>query len=181
MVNVRWPAIFMAMGLTLAVAFMLGRCSGKRGEAGQPPSCDGGLPTLHDVVVDSIYVPMPAETVRVSVPLHVDTQRVIADYFDRHIYRDTLRASAPGRHGGSAEAIVCDTIAQNGIAGRSVRLTFTPNRLATTRSVGLLSTWGMRNLTLMAEYRYRRWTMYAGYNFSERSPVAGVGYRLVEW
>ena len=181
MVNAKWAAIFMVIALTFATVLMLARCSGMRGKAGQPPTYDGGLPSPPDVVVDSIYVPLPAETVRVATPVRVDTQRIIADYFDRHIYRDTLRASAPGKLGGSAEAIVCDTIAQNGIAGRSVRLTFTPNRLATARSVGLLSTWGMHNLTLMAEYRYRRWAMYAGYNFSERSPVAGVGYRLIEW
>ena len=181
MINAKWFAIFMAIVLTAATVLTLAHCSGEDGKAGQPPTHADGLPILHDVVVDSIYVPLPAETVRVATPVRVDTQRIIADYFDRHIYRDTLRASAPGKLGGSAEAIVCDTIAQNGIAGRSVRLTFTPNRLATARSVGLLSTWGMLGLTLMVEYRYRRWAMYAGYNFSEHSPVAGVGYRLIEW
>ena len=181
MINAKWFAIFMAIVLTVCAVFALSRCSGAGGERQPSPSHGDGLPILPDIVVDSIYVPLPAETVRVATPMRVDTQRIIADYFDRHIYRDTLRASAPGKLGGSAEAIVCDTIAQNGIAGRSVRLTFTPNRLATARSVGLLSTWGMHNLTLMAEYRYRRWAMYAGYNFSERSPVAGVGYRLIEW
>ena len=130
---------------------------------------------------DTIYVPLPVKTVRDVVPADVDTNAIIEEYFSHHIYRDTLRASAQGKLGGSAVAVISDTIAHNVIAGRTVSLTFTPNRLATTRSVDLLSTWGLGNTSVLAGYRYGRWTVYAGYNFSSRAPTAGVGYQLLNW
>lgn len=130
---------------------------------------------------DTIYVPLPVKTVREVVPADVDTNAIIEEYFSHHIYRDTLRASAQGKLGGSAVAVISDTIAHNVIAGRTVSLTFTPNRLATTRSVDLLSTWGLGNTSVLAGYRYGRWTVYAGYNFSSRAPTAGVGYQLLNW
>lgn len=182
-VSSKWPVLVLVFLATLAAAFTLGRCTGA-GSAEEPPGYPSSsydpllsLPTTKD----SIYVPLPQETVRVELPAVVDTDAIISSYFSRHVYRDTLRASAPGKLGGSAVAVISDTVAQNVIAGRSVRLTFTPNRLATTRSVDLLSTWGLHNTTLLAAYHYRRWVMYAGYNFSERSPVAGVGYQLIRW
>lgn len=166
--------------VALAVAFALGRCTGARVVA--EPRIDYDDPQLSmPTTVDTIYVPLPGETVRELVPVDIDTAAIVNAYFSRHVYRDTLRASAPGKLGGSAVAVINDTIAHNVIAGRKVSLTFTPNRLATTRSVDLLSTWGLGNTSLMAGYRYRRWSMYAGYNFSTRAPVAGVGYQLFNW
>lgn len=182
-VSVKWPALVLVFLATLAAAFALGRCTGAGSAeepSGYPPSYDDPLLSL-PTTKDSINVPLPQETVRVEIPAVVDTDAIISSYFSRHIYRDTLRASAPGKLGGSAVAVISDTVAQNVIAGRSVCLTFTPNRLATTRSVDQLSTWGLHNTTLLASYHYRRWAMYAGYNFSERAPVAGVGYQLVRW
>lgn len=166
--------------VALAIAFAIGRCTGARVVA--EPRVDYDDPLLSmPTTVDTIYVPLPGETVRELVPVDIDTSAIVDAYFSRHVYRDTLRASAPGKLGGSAVAVINDTIAHNVIAGRSVSLTFTPNRLATTRSVDLLSTWGLGNTSLMAGYRYRRWSMYAGYNFSTRAPVAGVGYQLFKW
>lgn len=166
--------------VALAIAFAIGRCTGARVVA--EPRVDYDDPLLSmPTTVDTIYVPLPGETVRELVPVDIDTSAIVDAYFSRHVYRDTLRASAPGKLGGSAVAVINDTIAHNVIAGRSVSLTFTPNRLATTRSVDLLSTWGLGNTSLMAGYRYRRWSMYAGYNFSTRAPVAGVGYQLFIW
>ncbi len=179
-VNVKWPVLVLVFIGTLAAAYTLGQCSGVKAPAESRTAPDTPL-LFMPTTVDTIYVPLPQDTIRVEVPNNVDTNAIIKAYFARHVYRDTLRASAPGKLGGSAVAVISDTVAHNVIAGRSVRLTFTPNRLATTRSVGLLSTWGLHNTTLLAEYRYRRWAMYAGYNFSERAPVAGVGYQLISW
>lgn len=166
--------------VALVIAFALGRCTCARVMA--EPRVDYDDPLLSmPTTVDTIYVPLPGETVKELVPVDIDTSAIVDAYFSRHVYRDTLRASAPGKLGGSAVAVISDTIAHNVIAGRSVSLTFTPNRLATTRSVDLLSTWGLGNTSLMAGYRYRRWSMYAGYNFSTRAPVAGVGYQLFNW
>lgn len=166
--------------VALAIAFAIGRCTDARVVA--EPRVDYDDPLLSmPTTVDTIYVPLPRETVKELVPMDVDTGAIIDAYFSRHVYRDTLRASAPGKLGGSAVAVIHDTIAHNVIAGRSVSLTFTPNRLATTRSVDLLSTWGLGNTSVLAGYRYGRWTMYAGYNFSSRAPTAGVGYRIFNW
>lgn len=179
MIRFKWLAISLAFLTTFAVAFALGRCTGAKVPARLPSRYDPQY-TL-PVTVDTKYVPMARDTVRVEVPAEVDTTTILAEYFSKHIYCDTLRASAPGKLGGSAEAIVVDTIAQNVIAGRSVRLTFTPNRLATASSVGVLSTFGLNHMAIMAEYRYDRWAFYAGYNFTEHAPLAGVGYRLFRW
>ena len=166
--------------VALAIAFTIGRCTGVRVVA--EPRVDYDDPLLSmPTTVDTIYVPSPIKTVKELVPMDVDTGAIIDAYFSRHVYRDTLRASAPGKLGGSAVAVISDTITHNVIAGRSVSLTFTPNRLATARSVDLLSTWGLGNTSVLAGYRYGRWTVYAGYNFSSRAPTAGVGYRIFNW
>lgn len=166
--------------VALAIAFAIGRCTGARVVA--EPRVDYDDPLLSmPTKVDTTYVPLPRETVKEMVPMDVDTGAIIEAYFSRHVYRDTLRASAPGKLGGSAVAVISDTITHNVIAGRTVSLTFTPNRLATARSVDLLSTWGLGNTSVLAGYRYGRWTMYAGYNFSSRAPTAGVGYRVFSW
>lgn len=166
--------------VALAIVFAIGRCTGARVVA--EPRVDYDDPLLSmPTTVDTIYVPLPGKTVKELVPVDIDTGAIVEAYFSRHVYRDTLRASAPGKLGGSAVAVISDTIAHNVIAGRSVSLTFTPNRLATTRSVDLLSTWGLGNTSVLAGYRYGRWTLYAGYNFSSRAPTAGVGYRIFNW
>ncbi len=182
MINIKWFFVTITFLGTLALAFTVGRCTAVKAPAERRPKTDSydPLPSVQ-TTVDTIYTPQPAKTLLVEVPACVDTNAIIEEYFSRHVYRDTLRASAPGKLGGSAVAIISDTVYQNVIAGRKVSLTFTPNRLATTHSVDLLSTWGLHNTSLMAGYRYRRWTMYAGYNFSVRAPVAGVGYQLIVW
>ena len=145
--------------LALAIAFAIGRCTGARVVAEPRLDYDDSQLSM-PTTVDTIYVPLPGETVKELVPVDIDTCAIVDAYFSRH---------------------VSDTIAHNVIAGRKVSLTFTPNRLATTHSVDLLSTWGLGNTSVMAGYRYRRWSMYAGYNFSTRAPVAGVGYQLFNW
>ena len=166
--------------VALAIAFAIGRCTDARVVVEPRGDYDDPLLSM-PTTVDTIYVPLPGKTVKELVPVDIDTGAIVEAYFSRHVYRDTLRASAPGKLGGSAVAVISDTIAHNVIAGRSVSLTFTPNRLATTRSVDLLSTWGLGNTSVLAGYRYGRWTMYAGYNFSSRAPTAGVGYRIFNW
>lgn len=138
--------------------------------------------SLVSASVDTVYVPRPADTVRVPVPQTVDTAKIISDYYLQKIYRDTLLlavSTAAGRD--SVRAILTDTIWQNGIAGRQVNFTFYPKRLVRDHSVGVLSTFGYRNLAVMAEYRYRMMKMYAGYNFIDHAPVAGVGVQLFNW
>lgn len=181
MQGLKWFFITLVSACVLTAVFALGRCAGAWTAHQEPKTehYDRQEPLV--TTADTIYVPLPVKTVRDVVPADVDTNAIIEEYFSHHIYRDTLRASAPGKLGGSAVAVISDTIAHNVIAGRTVSLTFTPNRLATTRSVDLLSTWGLGNTSVMAGYRYGRWTVYAGYNFSSRAPTAGVGYQLLNW
>ena len=181
MQGLKWFFITLVSACVLTAVFALGRCAGAWTAHQEPKTehYDRQEPLV--TTADTIYVPLPVKTVRDVVPADVDTNAIIEEYFSHHIYRDTLRASAQGKLGGSAVAVISDTIAHNVIAGRTVSLTFTPNRLATTRSVDLLSTWGLGNTSVMAGYRYGRWTVYAGYNFSSRAPTAGVGYQLLNW
>ena len=181
MQGLKWFFITLVSACVLTAVFALGRCAGAWTAHQEPKTehYDRQEPLV--TTADTIYVPLPVKTVREVVPADVDTNAIIEEYFSHHIYRDTLRASAQGKLGGSAVAVISDTIAHNVIAGRTVSLTFTPNRLATTRSVDLLSTWGLGNTSVLAGYRYGRWTVYAGYNFSSRAPTAGVGYQLLNW
>ena len=55
--------------------------------------------------VDTIYVPLPGKTVKEVVPVVVGTGAIIEEYFSRHVYHDTVRASAPGKLGGNAVAV----------------------------------------------------------------------------
>ena len=188
MMNLKWFVVTISFLLSLVVAFALGRCAGAKAHDGTAWGTDSWTGRGYDdpllsmpTTVDTIYVPLPGKTVKEVVPVVVDTGAIIEEYFSRHVYHDTVRASAPGKLGGNAVAVISDTIAHNVIAGRKVSLTFTPNRLAMTHSVDLLSTWGLGNTSLMAGYRTGRWSMYAGYNFSARAPVAGVGYHLLNW
>lgn len=166
--------------IVLAVSFFLGRCSS--GSRGGEVLHGGTTVTVPPVSVDTVYVPQPCDTVFVPVPGRVDTSRVINDYYLQKIYRDTVFVAVnTGAGRDSARAIVTDTIYQNGIAGREVNFTFYPKRLVRDNSVGLLSTFGYHNLTIMAEYRYRMMKMYVGYNLIDHAPVAGVGFQIFSW
>ena len=166
--------------LLLAAAFFLGRCSGKNRGGGVLKK--GVAVSVKPVKTDTVYTPQPKDTVYVPIPQDVDTARIIDDYYLKKIYRDTvLVAVATGAGKDSARAVITDTVWQNGIAGRRVNFTFYPKRLVRENSVGLLSTFGYRNLTIMAEYRYRMMKMYAGYNMVDHAPVAGVGFQLFNW
>lgn len=166
--------------LLLAAAFFLGRCSGKN--RGGEVLRKGTSISLKPVTADTIYLPQPRDTIYVPIPQKVDTSRVIDDYYLQKIYRDTVFvAVATGAGKDSAQAVIIDTVWQNGIAGRRMNFTFYPKRLVRENSLGLLSTFGYRNLTIMAEYRYRMMKMYAGYNMIDHAPVAGVGFQLFNW
>jgi hypothetical protein len=177
-----WIALSVSLFLLLlAAACFWGVHLSKEDSGGA--SCGGTCAvSLEPASVDTVYVPKPADTVYVPVPQTVDTAKIISDYYLQKIYRDTLHlavSTAAGRD--SVRAIVTDTIWQNGIAGRRVSFTFYPKRLVRDHSVGVLSTFGYRNLAVMAEYRYRMMKMYAGYNFIDHAPVAGVGFQLFNW
>ena len=166
--------------ISLAVAFFLGRCSS--GHRGGEVLRVGSTVVVPPVSTDTVYVPQPRDTVYVPVPERVDTGQVINDYYLQKIYRDTVFvAVSTGAGRDSARAVVTDTIWQKGIAGRGLSFTFYPKRLVRAHSVGLLSTFGYHNLTIMAEYRYRMMKMYAGYNLIDHAPVAGVGFQIFSW
>lgn len=165
---------------SLAAVFFLGRCSAKKDGGGD--FCNAGTYYVTPIAADTFYVPTPKDTVFVPVPANVDTAAIVGDYYLQKVYRDTvLVAVASGLGRDSAEAVITDTVWQNGIAGRELRLTFYPKRLVKEHSVGLISTFGYNNLTVMAEYRYRMMKMYAGYNIIDRAPVAGIGFQLFNW
>lgn len=121
------------------------------------------------------YVPVPVSEKKGKIPEHIDTMETINNYYTEKTYRDTVV------NNDTVTVAIIDTIYQNGIAGREVNFTFDSKRFVKNNSVGLLSTCGYRNLQLLGEYRYKRMKMYAGYDFVNHAPVAGVGYQLFNW
>lgn len=170
--------------ITICFMFMLAASLWMGLRSHHKPAAERGqrLP-VPPVKVDTIYLPSCVETIRVAVPAVVDTARVLASYFEKHAYRDTVKATvkAGPAKGQRAEVVIKDTVWQNAITGREVNFTFYPKRLVRDNSVGLSSTFGFNNLTIMAEYRYRCMKMYAGYNLIDHAPVAGVGFQLFSW
>jgi len=63
-------------------------------------------------IISKVYVPVAGETVYVPAPANVDTAKILADYYAKRPYRDTLQNDS------SAFIIVKDTISQNKIYSR---------------------------------------------------------------
>jgi len=127
------------------------------------------------VMWHKVYVPTPAETIRVIVPPIVDTVKVIQEYYTQKVYTDTVLQND------TVTLVVRDTLYQNSLGNRTVSLTFNAGRFVKTNSVGISGLVGRDEADLLAVYRHRRWQFAGGWNFVSKSPMVGVGYTLKEW
>lgn len=70
-VSVKWPALVLVFLATLAAAYTLGQCTGAKApaESTAPISPDNPL-LFMPTTVDTVYVPLPQDTIRVEVPVY---------------------------------------------------------------------------------------------------------------
>ena len=124
-----------------------------------------------------IYVPQPSDTVRVVIPAKVDTLTVIKEYYSKVVYRDTIF------NNDTLKLVLRDTVYQNGIASRQVDYTLhLPEQKIPKHGIGAQFVYGSRNeLMLMGEYQYNRMKILGGYDFGSKTPLIGVGVKLLEW
>jgi hypothetical protein len=121
------------------------------------------------------YVPLPAETIPQIIPANVDTTTVIKRYYTKLTYRDTVL------NNDTVMVQVLDTVYQNGLTGRTVAYNFNKREFKKNNSISIISTYGYKHLSLMGEYRYKRLKFYAGYEFVNHAPIAGIGFQIIEW
>lgn len=84
--------------------------------------------TIENRIVDSIpqYIPQPKETLRVEVPINVDTQAILKDYFSKIPYNDTIGDD-------TVQIIIQDTILNNRILNRRLKYNFKTYNINTTK------------------------------------------------
>lgn len=121
-----------------------------------------------------IYIPDP-ELIDIYIPevtIPVDTAAIIQNYMKAKVYSDTLVSNS------QLTAVLKDTIYQNSILGRSFLYTLsTPVIKCPQRPF---------SLSLMADSRFstsfiitrNRWLIQGGYDFKEKYPFLGVGFKI---
>lgn len=126
--------------------------------------------TIHDTV----YLPSPVVTkeIPVPVPAKVDTAAILAQYFTKRVFDDTLRTQFVTMH-------LTDTVYQNTLLGRTASYSFTLPQRHHSLTAGVMA--GANTFALMGGYRHKRWTFSGGYDFVNRTPMVGVSYTLVRW
>ena len=123
------------------------------------------------------YVPSPADTVYCQLPNKIDTVTVLREFYSKVTYRDTIF------NNDTLKLIVRDTITMNGIASRDVDYTIRiPETKIPRYGIGASFIYGSRQeLLLMGEYDYRKMKVYGGYDFGSKTPMIGIGVKLLEW
>ncbi len=129
-------------------------------------------------ISDTIHLPAPIvrEKFLVAVPVKVDTQAILQDYFTRNVYMDTL-VNTP-----DLSVVVRDTVAYNLLSGRGVYYTVSqPVYIEKKNGISLSSTFGYKSIPVLLNYERSEWRISAGYDVVHKTPFFGLGYRFVKW
>ncbi|WP_289007224.1 hypothetical protein [uncultured Parabacteroides sp.] len=123
---------------------------------------------------DIVFIPEP-ELVDIFIPeppALIDTSAIIQDYLSAKIYNDTLAAN------NSIVAILKDTVYQNSLVGRTFTYTLTtPVIKCPQRPFSLLLTADTRLSTSLIITK-NRWLIQGGYDFKDKFPFLGVGFKI---
>lgn len=127
-----------------------------------------------EMIHDTVYLPGPVVTkeIPVPVPAKVDTAAILAKYFTKRVYDDTLQTKFVTMH-------LTDTVYQNTLLGRTASYTFTLPQRHHSLTAGLLA--GANTFALMGGYRYKRWLFSGGYDFANKAPMLSASYTLFTW
>lgn len=132
------------------------------------------LPQEPETIHDTVYLPGPVVTkeIPVPVPAKVDTAAILAQYFTKRVYDDTLQTKFVTMH-------LTDTVYQNTLLGRTASYTFTLPQRHHSLTAGVIA--GANTFALMGGYRYKRWLFSGGYDFANKASVFGVSYTFSAW
>lgn len=123
---------------------------------------------------DIVFIPEP-ELVDIFIPeppVLIDTSAIIQDYLSAKVYNDTLVAN------NSIIAILKDTVYQNSLVGRTFTYTLTtPVIECPERPFSLFLSADTRLSTSLVITK-NRWLIQGGYDFKERHPFLGVGFKI---
>lgn len=132
------------------------------------------LPQEPETIHDTVYLPGPVVTkeIPVPVPAKVDTAAILAQYFTKRVYDDTLQTKFVTMH-------LTDTVYQNTLLGRTASYTFTLPQRNHSLTAGVIA--GANTFALMGGYRYKRWLFSGGYDFANKESVFGASYTFSAW
>lgn len=157
----------------IAIILFKFKCgSGSVPTAGAPFSSPAEITTtaktrtilIHDTVTRRILVPLiqqlPAETIFVAIPAHIDTAEILKDYYAKYYYSDKISDSL-------LEATITDTISTNTIISRAF-------------TYKLLRPQTIQNITSTQEITPERYRFYFGFGISlNQRLLAGIGPELL--
>lgn len=125
-------------------------------------------------ISDIVYIPDP-ELIDIYIPeppVVIDTAAIIEDYLKAKIYNDTLVSNS------EITAILKDTIYQNSVLGRSFFYTLsTPVLKCPEKPFSLYLVADCRFTTSLIFTR-NRWIIQGGYDFKNKIPYMGIGFKL---
>ena len=127
-----------------------------------------------ETIHDTVYLPGPVITkeIPVPVPAKVDTAAILAQYFTKRIYDDTLQTQFVTMH-------LTDTVYQNTLLGRTASYSFTLPQRHHSLTARVIA--GPHTFALMGGYRHKRWHYSGGYDFTNKAPILSVSYTLKTW
>ena len=179
-VEISVPQRYLALALLLvqlllSLALVLALRSVRRAadDIGSAPAADTVWLCRHDTLV--LPGPRVVERIAVPVPAVVDTASILASYFARNVYVDTLVSTS------TVQVSVVDTVSRNGLLGRTVycdvrQPQFRPRWQL---SAGAVAGSGIAAPQLLLSHG--RWGFSAGFDMCHRGAVAGVTYQLASW
>ena len=123
-----------------------------------------------------VYVPYPQLIIADTVFAEIDTAAVIADYYSRKIYADTLSRSG-------VTVVIHDTVYNNSLANRYVEFDVSVPVGVNKKmnAINISFDGNPYSLNLIAGYTRNRIEYRLGYDLYNRTPTVGIGIKLASW
>lgn len=145
-----------------------------RGQSNELPDMDiVRIDTLS--ITDTFYkpVPIPKEVIKQLPPAVIDTAMVIADYYARKIYNDTLINTD------MLMVSVTDTVHENALLARKINYTYSYPQITKTTKNRLYMGADSRGVTWVG-WSHKNIVLSAGYDIFNNKPTLGFGVKLFE-
>lgn len=127
---------------------------------------------------DTVYVDSPTLVYErvVEKPAIVDTAEIIDKFFKQKVYVDTIQANE------YVTVVISDTISLNNLDSQELHVyTRIPVLMERKNSFSFRFESGFNCCNIGAEYRHKKFGVFAGYDFVNKTPVVGLNYRLLLW
>jgi hypothetical protein len=131
--------------------------------------------TIRTVGFVPLPVPYPVKVVEPSLPELIDTSAVIYSYYTKRIYNDTLI------NNDRLIVSVIDTVSENSLLGRSVFYNYWYPEVTKTRTPSSRLFVGADSRgTVNVIFEKGKFLFTGGYDIANKTPVAGVGFKIFE-